>query len=453
MKNIKTKIKFTDIAGMLERDQMKEIIGGSGTAGSGAYIGGAPVSNGGYVNPSQITSTSNDSEYLSFMNSAGFIPMMGQGGQAGLFGANPSNPTASNASNANTYVFNNSFIQDYNKPKTIQIGATTITDPVQISQIMANLANQYNSSGHYDLTDPNLTIVSGKGYYYDPKIKYNVSIPGMISGQLGELTLFTFKTPVALSAANPFKNQLYYNPYDGNFSSYFSGEVSNNSLTSYSSTPIHGSFSKPSVLEAAIMSKAVYGDPLSLQDSADLHGWKVSTAVAGLMLNDPASGFKSQLFERTNKTTGLTEFCYVTAGTDFSSAKDWMANGLQLLGLSKQYDESTNNAMVLKELLGDALSFAGHSLGGGLAEANAIATGDSAITFNAAGVSIFTNGCNFKSDTDAYIMSTDPLNSVQHSNMLLPTAGGNIHTLNPVSPSGWLNGHSINSVIESLRPH
>lgn len=41
----------------------------------------------------------------------------------------------------------------------------------------------------------------------------------------------------------------------------------------------------------------------------------------------------------------------------------------------------------LKEVLGAKLSFAGHSLGGGLASANALATGLNATTFNAAGIS------------------------------------------------------------------
>lgn len=439
MRNTKTKIKFTDIAGMLERDQMREIIGGCGTSGSGAYKGDTSIHLNQYAGA--------DSTFSSFMSSAGFIGMMGQGGTAGVFGADPTGTSVS--SSLNSYVYNSAFMADLNKPKSIQVGATTITDPAQIAQVMANLTNQYNETGTFNLSDPNLTMVSGQGYYYNPTITYNLSVNGMQSGKLGELTIFTFKTPVALTPANPFSSQLIYNPYDGSFNNYYSGAVSTNNAI-LPDVPMHGSFSKPTPLEAAIMSKYVYGGP----DAGNLEGgWKVSTAVAGLVLNDPASGFKSQLFEKLNPSTGLTEFCYVTAGTDLTSVKDWGSNALQLVGLSRQYQESTDNAMALKEILGDALSFAGHSLGGGLAEANAIATGDSAVTFNAAGLTVFTTGLNFKSDTDAYIMTTDPLNGLQQSSMLLPTAGGNIHALTPVGISGYIDGHSIDTCIASLRPH
>src|SRR5258706_59469 len=54
---------------------------------------------------------------------------------------------------------------------------------------------------------------------------------------------------------------------------------------------------------------------------------------------------------------------------------------------SAQYDQSVTNAKKLEQVLGDKLSFAGHSLGGGLASANALATGLEATTFNAAGIS------------------------------------------------------------------
>ena len=105
-----------------------------------------------------------------------------------------------------------------------------------------------------------------------------------------------------------------------------------------------------------------------------------------------------------------------------------------------------------KKLGGAELSFTGHSLGGGMAEANAIATGDKAITFNAAGVSVFTKGWLSKtSNTEAYIMTTDPLNAVQTGVGGVPTAGGEKHFLQPRSASGTYNGHSINSVIEVLQ--
>ena len=152
---------------------------------------------------------------------------------------------------------------------------------------------------------------------------------------------------------------------------------------------------------------------------------------------------------------GTKEYCYVTAGTEMVDSqgnfdsRDSASNALQLLGISKQYQESTDNAKALVALFGGAISFAGHSLGGGLAEANAIATGDSAVTFNAAGLSFLTTGFHMSSNTDAYVMMSDPLNSMQQ-NSILPSAGGEKHMLQPVSPSGWYNGHTIDNVIQSL---
>lgn len=51
MKNHKTKIKFTDIAGMLDRDEMKEIVGGSGgytvgTGGGSNFVSGTALGGG-----------------------------------------------------------------------------------------------------------------------------------------------------------------------------------------------------------------------------------------------------------------------------------------------------------------------------------------------------------------------------------------------------------------------
>jgi len=104
----------------------------------------------------------------------------------------------------------------------------------------------------------------------------------------------------------------------------------------------------------------------------------------------------------------------------------------------------------IKRGLGDAeLAFTGHSLGGGLAEANSIATGDKAITFNAAGLSPLTR-LGGTSNAEAYIMATDPLNAYQMASPLVPTAGGNKHYLQPRSVGAVVNGHSIDSVIEAL---
>lgn len=84
---------------------------------------------------------------------------------------------------------------------------------------------------------------------------------------------------------------------------------------------------------------------------------------------------------------------YSYKGTDFDSyGKDWIcANLLQgLTGYSLQYHASIANAVEYdKEVKSGNLWFVGHSLGGGLASAAAIATkGRTAYTFNAAGLNV-----------------------------------------------------------------
>ncbi|MCM1510552.1 MAG: hypothetical protein NC116_07540 [Clostridium sp.] len=61
---------------------------------------------------------------------------------------------------------------------------------------------------------------------------------------------------------------------------------------------------------------------------------------------------------------------------------------VQLYGKSSQYHVAINNARALTKELGNSeLTFVGHSLGGGEATADSMATGKLAITFNSAVVS------------------------------------------------------------------
>ena len=200
---------------------------------------------------------------------------------------------------------------------------------------------------------------------------------------------------------------------------------------------------EPTPKEAAIMSKHVYGDKVKLQG-----GWSVSDAGKGIQFNRE-SGLKSGLYERDLKG-GKKEYTFATAGTE-DLVKDGSADANQLIGVSRQYMESKSIANTLKGILGDSeLTFTGHSLGGGLAEANSIETGDKAVTFNAAGLSVFTKGLFAKSNTEAYIMINDPLNAAQTMNSWLPRAGGTANYLMPRSLRGLINGHSIDTIIESL---
>lgn len=118
------------------------------------------------------------------------------------------------------------------------------------------------------------------------------------------------------------------------------------------------------------------------------------------------TGFFSKLFYQKNNNK-IVRMAYVTEGTtavpfDLESENenkrlilgdrigDTIANvGQGLLGLSPQHTLSVQNAKIIAkycDLKGIPLYFFGHSLGGGLAVANAIATGKPAIVFNMAGL-------------------------------------------------------------------
>ncbi len=142
-------------------------------------------------------------------------------------------------------------------------------------------------------------------------------------------------------------------------------------------------FFRPTKEEAAAIADHAYG---GISDDKLLGGWKPSNAVKGVTYNDPNTGLNSNLYVRT--ANGKTEYVYATAGTDPLSSKDLAANALQLFGKSGQYEQSVYNAQKIDGALKDSeLTFVGHSLGGGEAAANAMSTGRSAITFNAAALS------------------------------------------------------------------
>jgi hypothetical protein len=80
---------------------------------------------------------------------------------------------------------------------------------------------------------------------------------------------------------------------------------------------------------------------------------------------------------------------YVLAnrGTEMLSPRDWKANVLQGIGKpARQYDEAVALGREVFDKLEGRVTFTGHSLGGGLASAQALATGAPAVTFNAAGL-------------------------------------------------------------------
>ena len=184
---------------------------------------------------------------------------------------------------------------------------------------------------------------------------------------------------------------------------------------------------EPTEEEAARMSDYVYQkEKVTLTG-----GWHVSKLnIKGVHYQDKKSGFKSLLFERKNPNGKGLEYVYATAGTDFTELNDWKNNFQQITGMSEQYKQSMNNAIIIKAILKKSkseLTFVGHSLGGGLAAANAYTTGDHAMTFNAAWVSPLTVPYwkRKSAKIDAYINYFDELDIIQRN--LGVRANGNNH--------------------------
>jgi|GEM_PF-5325979 len=112
--------------------------------------------------------------------------------------------------------------------------------------------------------------------------------------------------------------------------------------------------------------------------------------------------------------------------------QDWVgANAMQGVGLpSVQHAEAVALSRMVAAQYGDNLSIAGHSLGGGLAAAGALATGRPADTFNAAGIhwkSYLYYGLNpFNSgNINAYNVDGEVLTSAQEAVPFVPDAVGN----------------------------
>ncbi|WP_412850539.1 RHS repeat-associated core domain-containing protein [Chryseobacterium sp. PMSZPI] len=221
---------------------------------------------------------------------------------------------------------------------------------------------------------------------------------------------------------------------------------------------------EPTPKEAAAMAAHVYGDK---KDAILIGGWRVSSRKFDqVQLNDDASGFKSQVYERVVDGK-VTEYTYATAGTE-DLGKDGWQDVKQPLGASEQYSISAKDAINISNQIGDMeLTFTGHSLGGGLAALNSNLTGNNAITFNAAGVGKITKYLNgakkggwfggitaalrTEGKIDAYIMTTDPLNKIQNNSVLMPDVNGKRHYIKAKKLSSIYNGHSMDNVLRELK--
>ncbi|MCR0997056.1 lipase [Serratia rubidaea] len=167
----------------------------------------------------------------------------------------------------------------------------------------------------------------------------------------------------------------------------------------------------------------------------------------------------------------------VFRGTRMEKMKDWLNNGQQGMGInSTYYKKSVSIGNNLKNFPGK-VSIAGHSLGGGLASAAAIASGKPAWTFNAAGLNAGTvekyggTAIGDGSKIAAYRVHGEVLTKLQEFHLLddlqsvnydipllmakrqlselLPSAAGAAKWL-PGGEGGAIDKHGMQQVIDSL---
>lgn len=180
----------------------------------------------------------------------------------------------------------------------------------------------------------------------------------------------------------------------------------------------------PTPCETALLSRDVYNTINGQQELGQTPipkelsgGWELNTSLdtSTMNLTDADSGFNSAVYQKL--VNGVYQYMYVTEGTSLPSVVDWYNNISQVSCNSTQYEISVDNAIKLNNLVGNnQLYFTGHSLGGGLASANSLATGRTAYTYNAAGLSYETRllyNRGYNSEINATVVVGEIIDRVQ----------------------------------------
>ncbi len=207
----------------------------------------------------------------------------------------------------------------------------------------------------------------------------------------------------------------------------------------------------------ALIAKYVYGGPDAAETGAALAaaGFKEisqENVPGNILLENPLDGFKSALLVGT--VGGKTVYVYAFAGTQ--DIEDAIQDGKQVVGKSTQYSLAAHNARVLASQVGvDNLLFVGHSLGGGLAQTAALASGGTAMTYNPAWLTIptmFVNGLRpWRGEIHNYVVENDILNTGQSIVALLLEFVhlGKDTYLRPPPGTNPGQAHLINTVLAS----
>jgi hypothetical protein len=201
----------------------------------------------------------------------------------------------------------------------------------------------------------------------------------------------------------------------------------------------------------ALLAQDVYADT-----AAPPPGYRVAGEAELRALNlDPAllqSGdFRARVY--VEGSGEQARFVVAMRGTRFESLADWTSNARQAFGAESAH---YRQALLIGERVGRSdlagqVSFTGHSLGGGLASAAAIASGRPADTFNAAGLHDATvtrgeairaaNGTATRAAVQAWYVDGEILSSIQDGGDRV--IGGVIGGLIARSPGGAAAGAAL----------
>ncbi len=179
--------------------------------------------------------------------------------------------------------------------------------------------------------------------------------------------------------------------------------------------------------QLALLSKAAYGNSVLPSDWRIIDSYELSSC-----------GYYAVIY-RNDNLNGKTVLVF--RGTEISDIRDWSNNVQNYLGFtSEQYKNAVDDALLVKDALGDQVIITGHSLGGGLAIAAGLATGLETVTFNPAapgkGIIDWINTRQLPYDSDnirSYVYQGDPLdklnqcvdnngNLVQEAQLFMPHA-------------------------------
>ena len=172
------------------------------------------------------------------------------------------------------------------------------------------------------------------------------------------------------------------------------------------------------------LDKSVADQPINRDYDALVAALRIYSDDTGGLLKEmgipynPKHGFAAALYKINGR------YYLVFRGTQGGSLRDWWANLRQALGFrSSQFEQAIQLAKAVKKELGDNVTLAGHSLGGGLASAGSFATRLRAITFNASGLhSRYRTG--EPGEIRAHYIRGDALSVVQDFVPFLPEAAG-----------------------------